>query len=107
MASFDVERAAAELSAADPRAIVRRALEAFSPQIAISFSGAEDVILIDMASRTGIPFRVVTLDTGRLPPETLEFVETVRKRYGLPIEVLSPQAEAVQALVRAKGLFSF
>ncbi|MCZ6707461.1 MAG: phosphoadenylyl-sulfate reductase, partial [Chloroflexi bacterium] len=105
--AFDVEAAAAELAAAHPSDILQAALEAFSPAITISFSGAEDVVLIDMASRLGASFRVFTLDTGRLNPETLEFIDLVRERYDVPIEAYSPQPEAVQDLVRAKGLFSF
>ena len=73
----------------------------------MSFSGAEDVVLIDMAVACGVPFRVFSLDTGRLHPETHRFIEKVRTHYGITIDTYSPQAEAVQALVRAKGLFSF
>ncbi len=105
--AFDVEAAAAGLAAAHPSDILQVALDAFSPAITISFSGAEDVVLIDMASRLGASFRVFTLDTGRLNPETLEFIDLVRERYDVPIEAYSPQPEAVQDLVRAKGLFSF
>ena len=42
--------------------------------VAISFSGAEDVVLIDMAHNLGKPFRVFSLDTGRLHPETYQFL---------------------------------
>ena len=109
-AEFDVAEAAERLSRAHPEDILAEALERF-PGLSISFSGAEDVALIDMASRaaekTGSPFRVFTLDTGRLHPETLEFIERVRERYGIEIEAFSPEAGAVEALVREKGLFSF
>ena len=82
---------------------------AFSQQgeVAISFSGAEDVVLIDMASNLGLPFRVFSLDTGRLHPETYQFLETVRKYYNIEIEICFPETEAVQQLVQEKGLFSF
>ena len=91
----------------DPQDIVQSALEEFGPDIAVSFSGAEDVVLVDMAARTGRPFRVFSLDTGRLHPETYQFLDKVRERYGIPIEVFFPQPEAVERLVREKGLFSF
>ncbi len=105
--AFDVEETAAQLARKHPADVVRLALERFSPDISISFSGAEDVVLIDMASRAGLPFRVFSLDTGRLHPETLAFIEKVRTRYDAPIDVYFPQPEAVQQLVRTKGLFSF
>jgi phosphoadenosine phosphosulfate reductase len=90
-----------------PQEIVRLALEKHSPHIAVSFSGAEDVVLIDMAVKASKPFRVFSLDTGRLHPETYEYIERVRLHYGIEVEVFFPQHEAVEALVRRKGLFSF
>lgn len=75
--------------------------------LAISFSGAEDVVLIDMAVRIRPDVEVFTLDTGRLHPETYAFIERVREHYGIRIDVRFPDAEQVQRLVRDKGLFSF
>ena len=98
---------AATFATRDPQEIVALALKEYSPDLAVSFSGAEDVVLIDMAVACGVPFRVFSLDTGRLHPETYRFIEKVRTHYGITIDTYSPQAEAVQALVRAKGLFSF
>lgn len=91
----------------DPREILARALGEYGPDLAISFSGAEDVVLVDMAAKIGGPFRVFSLDTGRLHGETYRFLDKVRAHYRIPIEIFFPQPETVQALVRAKGLFSF
>jgi phosphoadenosine phosphosulfate reductase len=102
-----VTELAAEYAARDPRDIIELALTEFGPDVAISFSGAEDVVLIDMASKIGKPFRVFSLDTARLHPETYRFFEKVRERYGVPIDMFVPQPDAVEALVREKGLFSF
>ncbi|MED5387068.1 MAG: phosphoadenosine phosphosulfate reductase family protein, partial [Pseudomonadota bacterium] len=49
------------------------------PGISISFSGAEDVVLIDLASKLDPTPPVFTLDTGRLHPETYHFIESVRQ----------------------------
>ena len=98
---------AAEYAARTPQDILSLALAEYAPAIGISFSGAEDVVLIDMAVKLGAPFTVFSLDTGRLHPETYQFIEKVRTHYGISIETVLPQAEAVQQLVRAKGLFSF
>lgn len=70
-------------------------------------SGAEDVALIEYAHLTGRPYRVFSLDTGRLNPETYKYFDEVEKHYGIRIEYMFPDAVEVQALVRAKGLFSF
>lgn len=55
-----VDALAAEYAAKSPREILELALSQ-QGEIAISFSGAEDVVLIDMASRLGKPFRVLAL----------------------------------------------
>jgi phosphoadenosine phosphosulfate reductase len=107
---FDIaglETWAATKVTADPRDILAVAIGEFSPSIGISFSGAEDVILIDMAVKLKRDFRTFTLDTGRLHPETYEFIERVRKHYRVPIEVFFPRPEGVERLVREKGLYSF
>lgn len=103
---MDVEALNSELANASPRKILKTALEQFD-HIAISFSGAEDVALIAMAHSLKLPFSVFTLDTGRLHAETYRFVERVREHYELDIDILFPDTEAIQDLVRRKGLFSF
>lgn len=102
----EVERLNQALENRHPLEIVGAALERF-PNLAVSFSGAEDVVLIDMAKRTNRAFRVFTLDTGRLHPETYRFLDAVRKHYGIAIEVKFPQLEEVERLTSQKGLFSF
>lgn len=51
--------------------------------------------------------RVFCLDTGRLHPETYEFLDQVEKHYNIKLEYCFPEAQDVQNLVRQKGLFSF
>jgi phosphoadenosine phosphosulfate reductase len=89
-----------------PQEIIRSALTSFE-NIGISFSGAEDVVMIDMAVRIDPAVKVFSLDTGRLHPETYRFIEQVRKHYGVEIEILFPEPGDVEALVREKGFFSF
>lgn len=91
----------------DPQEILATAISEFSASLGISFSGAEDVVLIDMAVKLGGEFRVFSLDTGRLHPETYRFLDTVREHYGVPIEVFFPRPDAIEEFVREKGLFSF
>jgi len=102
----DVAALAAACEARSPQEILAAAL-ARAGRIAISFSGAEDVVLVDMAKAIRDDVTVFALDTGRLHPETYRFLDVVQNRYGLDLEVLSPDAAAVEQLVRAKGLFSF
>ncbi len=74
--------------------------------VASSF-GVEDVVLVDLCLHHAPQVRFMTLDTGRLHPETYELMEVYRKRYGLTIEVFSPQAGPVESLQRENGFFSF
>ncbi len=93
---------------AKPEALLRWAIDTFSPRLALASSfGAEDVVLIDMLSRLEPPTRIFTLDTGRLPAETYTLIDAIRDRYGLAIEVYFPQAEAVEAMVRERGVNLF
>lgn len=103
----DYAALARQLEGESPGSIVERALKEFGPDVALSFSGAEDVLLIEYAKQSGLPFRVFSLDTGRLHPETYRFFQTVEKQYDLRIEYLFPDTVAVQDLVRKKGMFSF
>ena len=106
MTAFDLSAAQTELHGKNPRTILKTALANFD-NIAISFSGAEDVVLIDMALQLGKSVQVFSLDTGRLHPETYRFIEQVRQHYQIEIEVLSPDRGQLDAFVKQKGLFSF
>src|SRR5712692_5823365 len=97
---------AAQYAGRDPQEILALAIREYGGDLAVSFSGAEDVVLVDMASKIGGAFRVFTLDTGRLHPETYQFLEKIREHYRTSVEAFFPQPEAVEKLVREKGLFS-
>ena len=110
-----VEGLKRELTDKEPRHILARALHLF-PKCLLAFSGSEDVALVDMACKIlrdeaneghKPALTVCTLDTGRLHPETYQYLETVRKHYPIELELLSPDAKELEDLVRRKGLFSF
>ncbi len=94
------------LQTSSPEEVLRYALEQHD-NIAISFSGAEDIVLVDMATKIRPDVAVFSLDTGRLHAETYQFMEKVRKHYNITIDVLFPNPDTVQALVAEKGLYSF
>ncbi len=102
-----VEERANQLKGSAPSKILDFVLGELGDQCAIAFSGAEDVVLIDMAVKSGKKFSVFCLDTGRLHSETYRFLDTVRQFYGIELQILSPNFVSVEALVRKKGLFSF
>lgn len=102
----DITQLQSEYSQKSPQDILTFALKQFD-NITISFSGAEDVVLIDMASKIKRDIQVFSIDTGRLHPETYQFIDRVRKQYRIKIDVISPNTAEVEALVKEKGLFSF
>lgn len=103
---MNIDDLSTQLAGKNPRVILKAALEKFE-HIAISFSGAEDVVLIDLALAIRKDIPVFCLDTGRLHPETYRFIEQVRKHYGIEIDILSPNRELLDTFVKDKGLFSF
>lgn len=106
MNKLDILDLETHLQTQTPQQILAYALKEFD-NIALSFSGAEDVVLVDMATRIRPDVPVFCLDTGRLHPETYRFIDQVRQRYGLKIDILFPDSEAVRKLTSEKGLFSF
>jgi len=86
--------------------ILQQAFE-LEPDLAISFSGAEDVVLIDIAKKINPDVAVFTLDTGRLHPETYRFLDRVGKHYGIDLEIMQPATSSLENFVKRKGLFSF
>src|SRR5438477_374062 len=90
------------------RDVLAWAVDTFSPRIAlVSSFGAEGVVLIDMLTRIDRSARIIALDTGRLHAETHAVMDAIRERYGVAIQVLFPKSEAVEALVRERGVNLF
>ncbi|MGO3344921.1 MAG: phosphoadenylyl-sulfate reductase [Marinomonas sp.] len=106
MSTFDLASFVANNVADEAQKIIHNAMKEFD-NIAISFSGAEDVVLIDMAVKANKNVKVFSLDTGRLHSDTYRFIEKVRKHYNIEIDILSPNSEALESFTREKGLFSF
>jgi phosphoadenosine phosphosulfate reductase len=97
-----------ELDSASPQEVLRWALSTFGRGIALAWSGAEDVAVLDMMHRLNPgAARVFVLDTGRLNPETYELIDQVQAKYRIPIEILFPQAAAVEKMVGEKGINLF
>ncbi len=80
------------------------ALGKFGHSVAIATAfQAEGMVIIDIVSRLTRDVRVFTLDTGRLPEETYRMMETVRERYGVVVETVSPDSAELEAMVGLHG----
>ncbi len=95
-----------ELSTAAPKEIIEKLL-GLLPRTAMAFSGAEDVLLLHFASKLNSQPACFVIDTGRLHRETLAFVERVRRHYKVQVEVLKPNQDRLDELIKNKGLYSF
>jgi phosphoadenosine phosphosulfate reductase len=84
--------------------ILRWAIETYGREFAISTSFQEEgMVLVDMAARISPEVRVITLDTGRLPQATYDLIEDVRTRYGMEVELVAPETEEVETMMRRFG----
>jgi adenylyl-sulfate kinase len=84
--------------------LVDWAIEHYGRNLAISTSfQKEGMIVIDMAVRLASHVRVFTLDTGRLPDETYQMIETVRGRYGIQVETVVPDPKELESMVAKHG----
>lgn len=104
--AFDIDKLATEYNDKTPAEILALAIKHFD-NIAISFSGSEDIALLDMAVKIKPDIKIFSLDTGRLHPETYRFIERVRDHYNIKIALISPDPSQLEAFIHAKGLYSF
>ncbi|MCM0082075.1 phosphoadenylyl-sulfate reductase [Geomonas sp. Red32] len=75
-------------------------------QLACSFS-VEDLVIIDQIHQHKLPIGIFALDTGRLNEETYLVAEGITGRYGIGIDWFFPRHDDVEALLKAKGPYSF
>ena len=91
-----------------PQEILFSLFKRFKERAAIVTSGQlSGMVLIHLAAENQLPFRVCTLDTLRLFPETYAFFERVESRYGIQIEQIQPDSQDVQQMVSEHGEYLF
>ena len=92
------------LEQASASEILSWAVDTYQEGFAVSTSfQAEGMVIVDMVARVAKHPRVMTLDTGRLPAETYQMIETVRERYGIQVEVIYPDAGELESMVARHG----
>jgi len=80
---------------------------AYGPAALASSMGKEDQAMTALIAREKLPISIFTLDTGRLPPETLDLIAQTEARYRFRIRVLFPEAAAVEQWVAINGINGF
>lgn len=79
----------------------------FSPAVFASSLAAEDMVITDLILKAKLPISIFSLETGRLPPETLAVLDKIKQTYGYEVSLYRPQPEAVDAYVAQNGLNAF
>lgn len=104
---LDIGRVNKDLQTKSPQEVLEWALNEFHPNIALAWSGAEDIAVADMMIKINPEARIFTLDTGRLNSETYDLIDRVRDKYGIDIEVMFPSSAEVEEMVHSKGMNLF
>jgi phosphoadenosine phosphosulfate reductase len=69
--------------------------------------GIEDQVITHKIFKNNLDIKVVTLDTGRLFPQTFDVFSNTNSRYRQKIIAYTPEYQAVDKMVSEKGPFSF
>lgn len=102
---LEIGEIAVELDDQEPQDVIEWALETFGDLVGIVTSLQVDgMAILDMAYRIKPDVRVITVDTGRLPQATHDFLDQVRQRYSdAKWEVLAPDTSEIESMVRRNG----
>ncbi|PPQ37955.1 phosphoadenosine phosphosulfate reductase [Rhodoblastus acidophilus] len=69
--------------------------------------GVEDQAVTHAIAESKVDFDVVTLDTGRLFPETYDVWQRTEEKYALRIKAYYPKADALESLIADQGINGF
>jgi len=88
-------------------AVLQQAVREFSPVCFANSLGAEDMVLTDIIAKNRLDIAMFSLDTGRLPQETYDLMQEVRKLYPVPLQVYFPDNALVEEYVALRGINGF
>lgn len=87
--------------------LLREAYQQYGEITFANSMGAEDVVITDLICRYAPEIEIFSLDTGRLPEETISLLAKIEERYDRKVVVYYPQAPAVEEYVRTNGINAF
>jgi phosphoadenosine phosphosulfate reductase len=103
-----IDQLNAEFGAADTAHILDYFINTYNNKIAFASSmGAEDQVITQMIANINPKTKIITLDTGRMFPETYDLIERTNARYKINIEIYFPDRAQVENMVREKGINLF
>jgi len=96
-----------EQKAAGVRERLREAVRQFGRVVYSNSLGAEAMVLTDIIWSDVPAIDMFSIDTGRLHEETYELLEKLQRRYQRKLQVVYPDAQALETLVTAQGINGF
>jgi phosphoadenosine phosphosulfate reductase len=79
----------------------------YAPIAFANSMGAEDMVLTDLIDRHKLDVWMFSLDTGRLPQETYDLMQSVRTRYSVPLHIYFPNVKQIEEYVSQNGVNGF
>lgn len=77
------------------------------PLVFTTSLGIEDQLITHHIATQNLAIKLVTLDTGRLFPQTYDVWQATEEKYGVRIQAMFPDAVATEALVADQGINGF
>src|SRR2546422_11440380 len=109
LSAASIDRLQHRFEASDAAEMIGWAIQEFprKRRAVVTSLQAEGVVIADMAMELDPSIRVITIDTGRLPEETLTYLDTLRAHWGRPVEVVYPDPADLQPFVAGNGVNAF
>lgn len=87
--------------------VLQQAVRDYAPVCFANSLGAEDMVLTDLIAKHQLDISMFSLDTGRLPKETYDLMQTVREHYAVPLKIYFPNSDLVEKYVAQHGVNGF
>ncbi len=88
-------------------ALLRDAVREHGRVVYANSLGAEAMVLTDLICTAVPAIDIFSIDTGRLPEETLELLERLERRYQRRIRLVYPDSQSIERYVRERGINGF
>ncbi|NOU35550.1 MAG: phosphoadenylyl-sulfate reductase [Kiritimatiellaceae bacterium] len=103
----EIEKNQPELSGFGPLQVLQWVVKNIDRPVFASSLGQEDQVILHLIAAHRLPIPVITLDTGRLFPETYDLIAETESRLSVKIRILFPDAAEVETMVAEEGINLF
>jgi phosphoadenosine phosphosulfate reductase len=103
----ETEKFQPELNGLSPLLVLQWVEKTVDCPVFASSLGQEDQVILHLIATHRLEIPVITLDTGRLFPETYNLIAETESRFGIKIRVLFPDSQEVETMVAEEGVNLF